>query len=804
MVHIPHFPLSPADVAAFIGTPMFPSLTAYIYLDDSMSNPKHPNACGAALLTALLEFTKFIELVPRTKSGFSRLDDFWSTAYNFIITERTDEEFRQLKDGLHTCSCTFENNGPGEGKRELHEALRRSIIARDGSDRPVQTSDFISTLFGMLAAVLEFTTDVDLTPSGPDQVVKSLLQWQRFFGEVNSLTLVPPLIELKGLPMRNSLKKFDAVKLLVIQPIRNQVDDILHALTGESQPDTGTLLRLCCSVDPMAMPLWQCIELSLAEPVRSNQCFLNGSAMQVLQLLSIILYLLRVPVIFHELLGGVIRAQSLNRSLSDNAARIIRNFDMDKPGRQKMILHPAIVSAYRNQEVTSVPCDCGGCKDEEHQPGYEDYESIVNMLSKRYNGPQPCTIQVVKLAALQQIRIMDILNHIPSNPDEYANLPGSHPMFIPYVSLAYLQDSMANPKHPNACGTALCVAMMGFNKLAEPLPRIKGVISNLDNLWSSLYTFLIVERTDEEFLQLRNTLYNCSCTFENSEDGEKRKELHRRLRAGLIEEYGSDVPRNTTNFLSLVFSILTSVMEYTTNVSFAPFGTDQVVKSLLQWQRFFGGLTALVPIPPLLRMLGRPMRDSLIKFNAMKILVIEPIRAQLDEILDVITGKSNPDAKTLARVYSVFDPMAACLYQCVRPSFTEPVRHNQCLLNDSAMHALQLFSIMLYLIHEPAIFNELEGGATYAETLTKALASTSGCIIHSFDLAKVRRPNVLLHPAILPSYYLVRHRNPLIRRCDCGTCKDLEQQPGYDDYESIVKMLSRRLNGPEPMQIIRI
>ncbi|PPR06593.1 hypothetical protein CVT24_001774 [Panaeolus cyanescens] len=399
-----------AEVAQSVDMgPLIP-IASYNYLNDSLSNTKNPNACGTTLLCALMDFGRFIHMRPLNNAGVSKYDALWTTIYGFLIAERTDDEFQTLKDRLYVCSCSFEQDMEGEEKRAMHERFKEGLVERNSSEKPNHAYAFMSVLCGLLSSVLPHTKDVCFMPFDPDRMVKTLLQWQRCIGGTAILNVLSIITYLGGPSMMKSVIDMDAMRFIVIQPLRAALDKMMATFEKPSSKIRARTAKRARGTDvdgeyggieSLYVALDRLLKHALKDSIEANQQLIEGLEMQALQLCSIMLYLLRVPMIERGVSSGEMCVLMKN-ALARDASFMIYKLDMDLPCRPRVLLHPAIKEAYdkrvreqqgvgdrRQVKGGSGPCGCGACGDGKWRSGYDDYEALVKRFCNKYRGPKP-------------------------------------------------------------------------------------------------------------------------------------------------------------------------------------------------------------------------------------------------------------------------------------------------------------------------------------------------------------------------------------------------------------------------------
>ncbi|KAF9058138.1 hypothetical protein BJ165DRAFT_111401 [Panaeolus papilionaceus] len=325
---------------------------ALVYVLEGLENPKKPTACAGTLFCCLFRVSTLIEEPNFSGTvSMSKIHMLWFCLYNFIIAKRTDEEFHAMVEKLSTCSCKMHRNA-----RVFHmelDSLRDARRRRSSLDeRRSETWKFAGLVCGLLANIMDVSKDrsvlrgvskrwppntSELLPHGPDEVMKSLLQWHRIVGDCIVPNLFSAIIRLGGPQIYGSVAKVDGMKTLVIDPVRHQLNKTLDDM--RSEPTARNPRPPANGFEVLGLQLRSCFEEVFRPPIRSNLQMLVGAETKALQLCSIFLYLL--PVMARDLGSSGIGAFSIMFSI--HGQNIFRAFGMDRPGRPKIPLHPLIV-----------------------------------------------------------------------------------------------------------------------------------------------------------------------------------------------------------------------------------------------------------------------------------------------------------------------------------------------------------------------------------------------------------------------------------------------------------------------------
>lgn len=174
-----------------------------------------------------------------------------------------------------------------------------------------------------------------------------------------------------------------------------------------------------------------------------------------------------------------------------------------------------------------------------------------------------------------------------------------------------------------------------------------------------------------------------------------------------------------------------------------PHGSDSLIKSLLQWQKFVGDFVVFDLFGAVFRFCGPHLCESISKFDAVNDLIIRPIRQQVDRMIaTLLAAITNPK---LRPAHSDFSELVFSLDDCLAQIFRPPIKLNVNMLNGQEIKALELCSLVLYLISllEPPLTPD------DVKYLTVILAGTAHRMFFSLGLHLPGRRNIPLHPSIV-------------------------------------------------------
>ncbi|PPR05651.1 hypothetical protein CVT24_002877 [Panaeolus cyanescens] len=364
-------------------------------------------------------------------------------------------------------------------------------------------------------------------------------------------------------------------------------------------------------------------------------------------------------------------------------------------------------------------------------------------------------------------------------------------------SLVYLFDALKDPKRPNGCSNALrySLTQIGEHISFYHLTEESDCMAKFNPLWSHLYRFIVAERTDEEFIAMRDKLSHCSCKPANRSFS---KQLHDEF-ARLLPGQNVSSPKDTLAFVTSIGQLLEGIFattkdipvvkgvakEWPTSVSdLLPSGSDAVIRSLLQWQRFVGNLAVIDFFPSIIRLSTSSIYDSIIKYDAMNLLVLEPIRRCLDETIDALAKERNPLRPTSRNtVYTDFHRMATALQGSIETLYQPPIRSNIRMLNGGETRAVQLCSIIRYLF--PALQDHIISDADRSSSLASKIAIKGTLLFQFFEMGRPQCPDIPVHPSFVELHKALFHsqltREQIIRLAHMlSDSDDIDSSPRED------------------------
>ncbi|PPR05653.1 hypothetical protein CVT24_002879 [Panaeolus cyanescens] len=258
---------------------------------------------------------------------------------------------------LSHCAC--KDLEPFE--KRIHDSLTNQHPGQNPSS-PEDTLRFVAAIGRLLYPVFNATKDVpvvkgvakewptslsDVLPSGPDKALNSLLQWQRFVGDLAAIEFFPFIIKMSTSSIYDTVTKLDAMNVLAIEPMRRCLYKTIDALAQERNPlhpskrDSLTYTNF----GRLANGLQDCIKELYKPPLRSNIRMINGQQIRVLQLCSIIVYLL--PMMYASSICDGDTISNLAVSIRKKGAILFHVFKMRRAECPDILVHPSIAELHK-------------------------------------------------------------------------------------------------------------------------------------------------------------------------------------------------------------------------------------------------------------------------------------------------------------------------------------------------------------------------------------------------------------------------------------------------------------------------
>ncbi|PPR05652.1 hypothetical protein CVT24_002878 [Panaeolus cyanescens] len=317
-------------------------------------------------------------------------------------------------------------------------------------------------------------------------------------------------------------------------------------------------------------------------------------------------------------------------------------------------------------------------------------------------------------------------------------------------AIRYLLSGLVDVHNPTYCSGSLHFA----------ISKIDDMRNFSDKCWSIFYEFLFVERTEEQVQALLKKLSKCTCK-EDAKGIHRRyvavRDSRRRVMQSLnrdVEESTGPASRETEWFFESAFNQVrerlerVDVVDVTKGVGkswprklsdLLPGGPDVIVQSIIRWQRTIPD-SFMIPRATI-RLIGvcqYTLHDSLIKYNTMNNLVLEPTRNRLLTYISKLEAGESIDVDDFVTVVSNL------------VSYTSQVcgqaMKSGLLMSQGEIKALQLCSLILYIADalRPRIKTSRNFENAYDFTSTVGYL-----IIRDFNMRSPDRPNLKLHPAIV-------------------------------------------------------
>ncbi|KAF9058131.1 hypothetical protein BJ165DRAFT_1425854 [Panaeolus papilionaceus] len=379
-----------------------PIRSSYLYLVNAVVCPLEPTACPGTMFFALTPTMILIEKPGFQGSGVSKLHGFWSILYNFLVAERTDQQFASMVRKFSApCACNVENRR-WVMSPHLHNQVKEwtEIEASKLSGKNPGLSlngrshawRFIKLLCGLLRAMLSVAKEASVTKGvsrrwpadtsellllGPDQVVKSLLQWNRFVGDFFAIEFIPALIKVCGPLIYDSVARLDAITILALDPIKAQIHKILRVLEDELAqeiPLEDSQLK-DYEFTKLANYLRECLREVFRPPIKASVRMLNAaSATKALQLCSIFCYLIPLLQIRSSCDPGYL--EFLGTHLAHFGSQTFCHFNLHLLDRPNILLHPSVVEATEKNYQGKLTMESSVCYD----VGVPSYEHIASAM----------------------------------------------------------------------------------------------------------------------------------------------------------------------------------------------------------------------------------------------------------------------------------------------------------------------------------------------------------------------------------------------------------------------------------------
>ncbi|PPR06592.1 hypothetical protein CVT24_001773 [Panaeolus cyanescens] len=351
--------------------------------------------------------------------------------------------------------------------------------------------------------------------------------------------------------------------------------------------------------------------------------------------------------------------------------------------------------------------------------------------------------------------------------DDVSDIPVSAPSELP-IALVYLVSNLSDPLKPTACAGTLVYALARFDGLvscSEFTNQKDFGNLDIDRLWSTLYTFLTHNRTEDQFLKMLTTFSQCSCKRSN---GISLKFHMEYLSASLHRQPRSKV--GVWSFIERSTALLHARLVYAKRPALIkgihkkwpfripdliPSGPEPLVRSFLLWQRHLDK-----PVPPNLFLdlikhcatLGHDgasvVHSSVANLNAINILLLGPMKSNIDKMLSALEGEQS-QTETLEKNFRALQKSALDLTECIYEMSISPIKTCvKMFCNGAETKALQLCSMVFYLL--PMIEQRL--GIHHDPSISQYKMQCPifcGWIFHAYRMYLTQCPDIPLHPDLV-------------------------------------------------------
>ncbi|KAF9058113.1 hypothetical protein BJ165DRAFT_1521424 [Panaeolus papilionaceus] len=330
------------------------------WVRNGLADPNNPRGCAGSFYSAM----GVVGMAEERKDGVltslqSEIQEMWSRVYKFIIHKRTDEQLAALSRKLSTCTCPSNDfcvilhtqyqaaiqhdSGPGtngsfhRGRGDMWRFLYSTCrVLRLTMNR----SKELSVVKGVSKKWP--SSSAELLPFGADNTVQTLIQYDRIVGDLATQALTHQLFKYCGGQVYDSFVKFDAFNLTIVEPVRRALDKALEAVENAIANKTLSQLRWGFHLEQLVPTFYHCISEVFRPPVRKNLLMFNGGETKVVQLLSIIVYLLP-----HFTYSDPRMLDTMATQTAEYCRHVFRTWGMHLPGRPNIPVHPAVVERDR-------------------------------------------------------------------------------------------------------------------------------------------------------------------------------------------------------------------------------------------------------------------------------------------------------------------------------------------------------------------------------------------------------------------------------------------------------------------------
>ncbi|PPR06589.1 hypothetical protein CVT24_001770 [Panaeolus cyanescens] len=322
------------------------------YVTQALKNPLQPKKCAGAIVFALGNLNSHDNLT----------DEFWSTLYGFLMIKRSDKQLQSLFEHLTKCSCkpdsygfhatyvaTKHVHGPGclSAHRPYQEAEQLIYHAFQAINQNLDPE---------LLNIKEVTKGIsktwphkigNLMPNGADDLVHNIVQWHNILPWTHTSTMTRTVLNVTkicGSVIFDSLIKYDATNILVLDPTRRGCDRLLQVLeaNGRLAPYDRQLFDTV-----MTDFLDYLTEISAQLPI--SGLIFNGGETKAIQLCSIILYLIPSLTLACTDPIEALSFPMVSGWIAHFAGLLYQTAKLHLPGRPSFPVNPDIVDKNENR-----------------------------------------------------------------------------------------------------------------------------------------------------------------------------------------------------------------------------------------------------------------------------------------------------------------------------------------------------------------------------------------------------------------------------------------------------------------------
>ncbi|PPR06587.1 hypothetical protein CVT24_001768 [Panaeolus cyanescens] len=325
------------------------------YTIQGLKDPLNPTRCAGVLRFLLSHLDRSIN------DQFP--DELWATMYNFLLAPRTDGQLKAVLRKLEKCTCKYDEFKFHAIYADYLDSERKAgnTLEREGN-----ATTLIDICFQMLRwALKDDRVDIaevkkgvfkrwprsvsDVLPNGPDQLVQTVIQWNRIipWTSMSSITrTLNNVTTICGELLADSFIKFDVMDKLFLDLGRSAMWSRLRLIEEGKIPEATTTILF----NSIIGDLFDFLDRFCANPIKASR-FLQGSESKVLQLCSVILFL--IPTFSHTTADNE-RVQGVPVWVVLEVARRVFFRRMLLFGRPDFKVHPAFALRRGSVYLTNV------------------------------------------------------------------------------------------------------------------------------------------------------------------------------------------------------------------------------------------------------------------------------------------------------------------------------------------------------------------------------------------------------------------------------------------------------------------